>query len=49
MDPRDNIWESLLYEKCLELKKVYGLEFPFLKKLEKISIQKMMLNKRKRH
>jgi hypothetical protein len=49
MDPRGNVWESSLYEKCLELKKVYGIEVPFLKELEKISIRKMMSNKRKRH
>ena len=49
MDPRGNIWESSLYEKCLELKNVYGIEVPFLKELKKISIRKIMQNKGKRH
>ncbi len=47
-DPRGNIWESSLYEKCVELKEKYGIEVPILKKLRKISERKMNKAKRKR-
>jgi hypothetical protein len=40
MDPTGNVWESSLYEKCLELKNMYGIEVPFLKELKKYPFEK---------
>lgn len=48
MDPRSNIWESSLYEKCEELKEKYGIDVPIRNKLRNISEDKMIKANRKR-
>ncbi|OWP57422.1 MAG: hypothetical protein B2I17_00460 [Thermoplasmatales archaeon B_DKE] len=46
-DIRGNIWESSLYEKCVELRGKYGIDVPIRNKLRKISEDKL-INARKR-
>lgn len=39
----DNVCESGLYDKCMELNEHYGLKVPFMRKLRKVAEEKLMM------